>query len=408
MLKSLDAYQKKLVFFLSVATFFEGYDMFAVAQLLPNLRESMHLDKGEAGLLLSFISLGTVFAGVMVRVADRIGRKRTLSITILGYTVCSLLTAAAQDAYSFGVFQLFARVFLIGEWAVAMVMAAEEFPAQARATVIGIIQACSTFGGITCAGVVPLLLKSPLGWRTVYIAGAVPLVLVMIARRGLRETKRFSERAATGEATGGLKILNHFKGPYARRILQLGLIWSLTYVCTQTATLFGKDFAVTERSFTDQMVGTSLTIAAVVALPLVFFAGKVLDVLGRRKGGAVIFGTAAIGVFLAYFFSGRAELTFALVLAIVGTNAVLPLLNAYTTELFPTEMRGDAFALSNNLLGRIGYIVAPALVGWFAQQSDWSTAVSSTSVSVVVALALILLLLPETKGLELEQSSAMH
>lgn len=379
--------------------------MFAVAQLLPNLRAEFGLDRAQAGVLLSLISLGTLFAGLVVRLADRVGRKRMLSITIIGYTVCSLLTAFSQSAVSFGAFQLLARIFLIGEWAVATVMAAEEFPASARATVIGVIQACSTFGAIACAGLVPLLLKTPLGWRAVYVAGAVPLVLVAFARRGLRETARFTQ--GTGGPPKAAALLGHLKGPYGKRILQLALLWTLTYLCTQSATAFWKDFAVTERGFTDQAVGTALTLAALGALPLVFAAGKLLDLMGRRLGGALILLTSAVGVVLAYQLEGRWALTFALLIAIAGTNAVLPLLNAYTTELFPTAMRADAFALSNNLLGRVGYIASPALVGWAAQASSWSTAVCATSGFLILALGLMLWVLPETKGLELEQSSAM-
>jgi putative MFS transporter len=239
----------------------------------------------------------------------------------------------------------------------------------------------------------------------VYVAGAVPLVLVAFARRGLKETARFAQSSASPPKA--IALLAHLRGPYGKRILQLAGLWSLTYLCTQSATTFWKDFAVTERGFTDQRVGTALTLAALGSLPLVFFAGSLLDKLGRRAGGALILVTSAVGVVLAYQLTGQWGLTGALLIAIAGTNAVLPLLNAYTTELFPTAMRADAFALANNLLGRVGYIASPALVGWAAQATSWSTAVSATTGFLLAALALMLWVLPETKGLELEQSSAV-
>lgn len=406
------AYSRKLIAFLSVATFFEGYDMFALAQILPNLREAFHLSEEEGGLLLSVVSVGTVLAGRLVPLADRIGRKTVLSITIAGYTLSSLLTALAPNVFAFAAAQLLARVFLIGEWAVAMVMAAEEFPAEKRGTWIGVIQAFATFGGIACAAAVPFLLKTPLHWRAVYLAGAVPLLLVAIARRGLRETRRFTEQLAAKKPTETAaattrRLLAHLRGPYRRRIVQLGLIWSSAYICTQAATMFWKDFAVNERGFTDAQVGRSLTIAAVVAMPIVFYSGRFLDRVGRRVGGAIVFVSAALGVVLAYVQHNPVGLTIGLIVAIAGTNAVLPLLNSYTTELFPTEMRADAFALANNGIGRIGYILSPTLVGIVAARSTWALAVSSTSVFLLVALGIALNTLPETKGRELEDTSRL-
>lgn len=401
-LPPLDSYQRRLVAFLSVATFFEGYDFFAIAQILPGLRAELGLDPAQAGIMIAVINAGTVIAGLLVRLADRWGRRRVLSLTIAGYTLFSLLTATAHSAVTFGLFQLGARVFLIGEWAVAMVIAAEEFPAERRGTVIGVIQACATLGGITCAGLVPLFLKTPLGWRAVYVAGAVPLILVAFARRGLRETRRFAERKDTAPRQSPLALL---KGPHRNRVLLLGLIWALTYTCTQNATTFWKEFAVGERGYSDAKVAVTLTIAALGAMPLVFLCGKLLDVAGRRGGGAVIFIASAVGVALGYTLSSPIPLAIALLVAVFGTNAALPVLNAYTAELFPTETRADAFALANNALGRIGYVLSPALAGVAAAAFGWGPAIASTSVCMIAALALILLLLPETKGRELEETS---
>lgn len=90
-----------------------------------------------------------------------------------------------------------------------------------------------------------------------------------------------------------------------------------------------------------------------------------------------------------------------------SVSAVLPVLNAYTTELFPTELRGDAFAWANNLLGRIGYVLAPPIVGAAASQVGWGPAVGSTVLSLLLALVAILWLLPETKDRTLEETAAL-
>jgi putative MFS transporter len=82
---------------------------------------------------------------------------------------------------------------------------------------------------------------------------------------------------------------------------------------------------------------------------------------------------------------------------------VLQVLNAFTTELFPTEQRADAFAWCNNLLGRVGFVASPFAVGAMAERWGWGAAVQVTALFPLVALALILAKLPETRGRELEE-----
>ena len=84
---------------------------------------------------------------------------------------------------------------------------------------------------------------------------------------------------------------------------------------------------------------------------------------------------------------------------------MLAVLNSFTVELFPTELRGDAFAWSNNLLGRIGYVLAPAIVGWGATYLRWGTPLSLSAIPATVALLLILVWLPETSRRELEETA---
>lgn len=400
-------YHKRLFVFLSVATFFEGYDFMALSQILPNLRSEMGLTEAAGGLLGSVISVGTIVAYVLVRLADRWGRRRVLALTILGYATFTFLTGLSRTAYDFALFQFIARVFLIAEWALSMVIAAEEYPAERRGFVIGLIQAFNSLGAITCAAIVPFLLRTPYGWRTVYFVGIIPLLLLAYARRGLRETARFAEYAERrGETKRSLFAI--LRSPYRKRVLQLALIWGLTYMCTNTAVLFWKEFAVGERGFTDAQVGYAVAIASVAALPFVFSIGKLLDVWGRRRGAVLIYSVCAVFVVLAYQLSGFWVLTACLMAAIFAAIALLALLNALTTELFPTEMRADAFAWANNLLGRIGYVIAPGIVGFTAAHIGWGNAVSFTAVSVLAALALILWLLPETSRKELEETARIE
>ena len=190
-------YQRKLLVFLSVATFFEGYDFFAITQLLPHLREEFSLGKTGTGVLLGATNVGAILAFFLVRAADRFGRRRLLAITIAGYTLFTITSGLALTVWDYGLSQLLAKVFLLAEWALAMVVAAEEFPAERRGTVIGVIQAFSALGSIVCAGVVPLLVTTHFGWRSVYFVGIVPLAALAYLRRGMQETTRFAATSAS-------------------------------------------------------------------------------------------------------------------------------------------------------------------------------------------------------------------
>jgi putative MFS transporter len=400
----LSRYQKQLLLFLSVATFFEGYDFLALAQILPNLRQDMGLDKGDAGWLLMVVNFGAVLSYLLVRLADRWGRRRTLTVTIAGYTLFTFLSGLAPEIISFALLQLVARTFLLAEFAISMVYAAEEFPADRRGMAIGVVSACSSLGAIVCAAVVPVLLRLPYGWRTVYFVGIVPLVLLALARRNIRETKRFDEQ---GRIAPNRSLFHIWKTPYRKRVIKLALIWGATYAYTQNAVFFWKDFAVTERGFSDAQVGLSITLAALLSVPMVFAVGPFLDRVGRKRGAVVIFGLNAIGVLGSFTLGAKWALTAALVFSVFGVSAVLPVLNMFNTELFPTHLRGDAMAWANNLLGRITYVASPAVIGAWARDVGWSQAVSATAVFPVLALVLILVLLPETRARELEDTAAL-
>ncbi|HEX7670432.1 MAG TPA: MFS transporter, partial [Polyangiaceae bacterium] len=331
-IQKLDPYQKRLLAFLSVAAFFEGYDFIALTQILPNFRAAMGVGQETAGRLVALINLGSMIAYALVRSADRWGRRRVLTITIVGYTCATFLSGLAPTPWTFAVCQMLARIFLIGEYATSMVIAAEEFPKTRRGLAIGTVAAFSSLGSIVCAGLVPILIRSPYGWRTVYFASLLPLVLILYARRGLRETQAFAEQEKAKIPPALLRI---WKTPHRRRVLELGTIWFVSYVATQNTVTFWKDFAITERGFTDAQVGASVSIAAVAAMPLVFLVGKMMDVWGRRPAAALVFVIASMGTFGCYTLENQGPLTVALVFGIFASSAFLPVLNALTTELFP-------------------------------------------------------------------------
>jgi len=411
------SYQVRLFVFLSVATLFEGYDFFALAQVLDAIQDEFSLSMFEVTALTAFINAGTILAYLLVRKADRWGRRRVLTVTILGYTLFTLFSGLSTTVWAFAISQFIARMFLIAEWATAMVYAAEEFPADRRGTVIGVLQAFSSLGAIACAGVVPILLGITFtwggetitpGWRSVYFVGVVPLLILAFARRNLKETTRFIEAQESREPSAPkASFFAIWRGPYRRRVIELGAIWFVTYACTQNAVHFWKIFAKQDAGWDDVGVAKALTLAAIGSLPLIFLSGKMLDVIGRKWGAVVIYLSLIFSVVAAYTPGlPKVVLGIGLMFAVFGVTAVLSVLNAFTSELFPTELRGDAFAWTNNIIGRVGYVLSPLLIGVLAERlGSWGAAIRPTVVFPAIALVLIWWLLPETKGKELEETA---
>jgi len=387
--------------FLGVATFFEGFDFIALTQVLPELRAEWGLSEAQGGWLVGVCNIGPVLAFFLVRQADRVGRSTVLAWTIAGYTLGSLASGLAPTAWAFALAQLVARTFLIAEWAVCMVYAAEVWPADRRATAIGGLQALAAVGAVVCAALTPVLLQSPWGWRTVYFVGALPLALLAVARRAMPESARFV--APTAPTPLG-RIL---AGPWRGRVLQLAALWFFTYAGTHLALTFWKEYAIHEARLGDAAVGRTLAIASLVSMPLVFGVGRLLDRWGRRVGALLVYPVAATGVVGAFTLTDPVLLTVAMTLVIFGCSAVLPVLEAFTTELFPTEQRGDAFGWSNNLLGRQANVFLPPLVGWLAADLGWGPTVAASALFLGVALAGIWRWLPETRARELEETARL-
>ena len=401
----LTSYQKRLFFLLGVATFFEGYEYVALTQLLPSLRKSYGLSEGGAGILVSVIGFSALLSFGLIRRADVVGRRPMLNITVAGYTIASVLCACSQDVWQFGAAQLAARAFLLGEYALSMVYVAEEFPADRRGFAVGTMQGLNSLGAIVCAGLVPSLLKTPLGFRSVYLVGALPLLLMIWLRRSVRETARFEALRALDKPRGDIFAV--FRTAYRGRVFLLAAIWGLTYLCTYLSITYWKEFAVQERGFSDVEVSRAVMIAALGSLPLVFASGKLLDMIGRRRGAVVVFLCVTSSALLAYNAHDFWWLTVGLTGSIFGSSAVLPVLNSFTLELFPTALRADGYAWANSVLGKIGYVIGPLAVGFAAERWGYGPALSVAAFFPLGALALILARLPETGGRELEDTSAL-
>ncbi|MDM7460739.1 MAG: MFS transporter, partial [bacterium] len=121
-------------------------------------------------------------------VGDKLGRTRTMMITVLMYAGFTGLSAFAQTWEQFALLRFLVGLGIGGEFAAGAALVAETFPAHARPTALGIMQACSAIGNMLAAVIYLLVGANPnLGWRWAFAVGFFPALLVFVIRLFVRE-----------------------------------------------------------------------------------------------------------------------------------------------------------------------------------------------------------------------------
>lgn len=173
------------------------------AQVSASVAE--HAGYATAIFLLGWATGGLVF-GVL---GDRIGRAKTMMITILLYSGCTGLSALSHAFWDFALYRFLTGLGVGGEFAVGVALVAEVMPERARPYALSLLQALSTVGNIGAAVTSMSLghlestgILGTIGgwaaWRWMFVVGALPAVLVVVIRRGLKEPERWVQMKASG------------------------------------------------------------------------------------------------------------------------------------------------------------------------------------------------------------------
>ncbi len=390
-------YRRLLLVLLSTATFFEGYDFLLINLVLPMVQKDFGVSTPVLGLSVSAIAAGTIVAFFIVRLGDRWGRRPVLQFTIFAYAIFTGITAFSQGLADFIVWQFLARVFLVGEWGLATVMVAEEFPEKSRGTAIAIVQSMAGLGAVMAGGLFPLVGRASFGWRGMYLVGVIPLILVGILRSRLRETSRWLH-AREVRGPRAPSFFSAWKKPYGYYLGWMALLWFLAYATYTANQVFWVHHVMNSRSWNEEMVSRAITLAYLLGISGFWVAGKCLDRIGRRKTAVLFFIGGVIATMVAFQGISVAAITIGLFLVTFFTGAFLPISSAFTTEIFPTEVRANAAGWANNLLGRLGMVGAPAIVGFLAGPlGSVGNAVTLVGLAPLAAAAIVLMILPETR-----------
>lgn len=394
--------QKEMWPLLILGIFFEGFDDAALNFVLPYITKEFHLTTEIVGYALSLVGIGALCAFFIVRMADKVGRRPIFLGCVYLYSICSLLTVFAPNAYALIAVQLLARVFLIGSWSVGYIILAEEFSTETLGKVSGMYQLTAVFGALSIAILLPLILKLGFTWRALYLIGALPLIPAFFLRKNLKETPRFLELQEQKKA--GIKqptedFFAVWRKPHTKYVLVMSLVWLFMYFGIKGSLNFLTMRLVMELSWTPNMISITILTQTLAGMVIIGLNGRLLDKLGR-KGAALVIITVGVVATIVQFNAQNFYVIILFGMIAAGfVNSFLIVASTLTNELFPTEIRANATAWTNNIIGRLGQILVPSMIGILTVSMSIGHAVSVAMLMPLISLILILVFLPDTKKL---------
>ncbi len=373
------------------------------------------------GTLTSILLIGWAIGGIMFgAIADRIGRTRTLLLTMLLYAFGTAACAAAPNLPVLILFRLIASLGIGGEWAAGAAMVAEVVPEKRRVEAGALLYTSApmglflaTFANFQIAG--KFFKDTPeTSWRYVFLCGLAPAAVAFVIRMFIHEPERWKQ-ASAGVAPPRLRELftpgmrNRTFSGFAMALVALITWWSCnafipivsTGLAQATAKLRGLDVAATLALVENWKAHTTsyFNLGGLIGTLLTIPASKYL---GRKKMFALYFALSGIALFATFHLDlspeARQQMYFFVGLTVFG---VFGAFTYYLPELFPTRLRGTGAGFCYNV-GRVITAGGPFLVGHFAARGpDTLTGALSALTFVAIVPIAGLLLMPlvvETKG----------
>jgi MFS family permease len=377
-----------------------------------------------AGVATSIFMIGWATGGMLFGVlGDRLGRVKTMVLTILIYSVFTGLSVFSRAVWDFNCYRFLSGLGVGGQFAVGVALVAETMPVRARSYALGVVQAFSALGNMMAAGAGIALGEmqqtSAIGsaWRWEFMVGALPAPLALLVFKKLKEPEQWLKARAEKKRMGSFRDL--FSDPSWRRNAICGLLLAFSGVVG----LWGIGFfsydlfrPVLEKTFrAEGLTGAALAGKTTMWIGLtsllqnlggffgVYFYTYLTSFTNRRTAFAVSF-FAAMGM-TAYTFWNLKNLSdvFWMVplmgfsqLALFGGYAI------YLPELFPTRLRSTGTSFCYNV-GRFVAAAGPLTLGFltsrvFAGFPDPMRYAGVTMCLVFLIGLATLPFAPETKG----------
>jgi MFS family permease len=358
----------------------------------------------EAGLIgtvtLLCSAIGGWAAGVL---ADRYGRALMLQVTVVWFSVFTLLCAFAQDFTQLLVFRGLMGFGFGGEWAVGAILMGETVRARFRGRAVGTVQSGWAVGWGVAVGLFVLtqsLFPPETAWRVLFALGVLPALGVFWIRRHVPEPEVFTRKADR----------RSFLGIFQPGLLRTTVVCALLCTGAQggyyALTTFLPQFLRSARGLNILGLGGTLLLVIVGALAGYLFGAWLTDRLGRRPA-LVVCAVAAFVIVLPFTLLNLPTPVFTALALPLGfvASAYFSGLGALLTEQYPTELRGSGQGFCYNFGRGIGALF-PLLVGLLADAISIGVAIALFAGIAYLLMAVCALLLTETRGAELTPAAS--
>jgi MFS family permease len=388
------------------------YDVELLSLVIPYVQRDIGIGEESVAAIFGLAKLGVILGLVIGLLADRFGRARLLTFTILGFTLATAATAMAETATQFIAAQFFARAFIDTEAGLVAVIAVEELSPRNRGWALGYGAAFAALGSGLAAILFASIEWAPGGWRALYLVGLVGVLLLAHARRTLHETGRFArERAARTRASAqgvrGPRLAEPLRdlltGPYRPRLFRLSTAQFGFAFATSGVFALQSKHLIEVHGFAPGDITILFIAGGAVAILGNVLGGLIADRVGRKLVlivAAILAGLGVVG-----FFSLEAEWMVASWILYAFSNfAVGVVFTAYDTELFPTKDRATAGTVTR-IVGTVGYTAGTLSEGLlYGLTGSHQTAAPLLALAVLLSLVSVARL-PETANRELEEIS---
>ena len=420
-LSQITSAQRRTLIAAALGWMLDSFDAMLYALVLAHIMRDLDMSKATAGLLNSLTLLASGIGGVSFGfIADRIGRKRALMLSILTYSVCSFASGLSTSVLMLAVFRFILGLGMGGEWNTGATLVAETWPTELRAKAISIVQSSWAIGYALAALVAGVVLHYA-DWRMVFFIGILPALMTLWIRSSVPESAmwqehhRLSQTRLAQESTRVAEAQQKyehdsfariFRPPYVKNTFALlflnffgmfawwGLFtWIPPYLSLPVEN-GGRGFGV---------MGTTTLLVVLNLfgmLPGYTSFGWVADHLGRRKSFICYTLLAALAVPLyAMARQPAVLLVMGTVVAFFGTGFFSGS-GIIGSEIFPTSVRARALGFTYNG-ARTMSSVAPYIIGRVGQVKGLSWAFYLCAGSFLLA-SLVATQLPETRGKQLQ------
>lgn len=385
--------------FLLIGYFFYAWSWNTVDILRPYIQDELDLTLTQSGSLYTVQAIGAIFgAVVMGQVADKIGRRNALVVSMFGYGGMLLSALLVHDYVSLVAQRVLMGFFMGSMYPIAVGIYSGLFPRSVRGLIAGFVLgtynlAVSALGFLSAAA-----FRSGLDWHVLLWAGAIPVSLAVFALIVIPDDRKlipFDGNAnSSTTAQSALPITELFKPGVAKQTIMLAVMSGLNFFAYQAFTGWASTYLKTERGIPDTVVGDVLGWQFVGAAFGGLVWGWASDHFGRRSG-AIGFVIAALLIPI-YLFANLPVMlleTTGFVYGVMLSSSAI--WGPWLSELYPPHLRSTAASIYN--WGRVLSMTAPLITAPMAERFGLAPVMCLASGSFLVA-SFIWVRLPETVG----------